>query len=375
MPELITLEQAAQLTGEPAPSIRRRCNSGKYPGAVRQALGKRMVWMVPTPITDQPRQDYEYYFAAWMGELRSGKGMTRRNPASPATVEYYKYGLKYLWKYTGLTPKLENFTPKAVEQAILSVPFRPDDEYDGYSQKNLIYNASRSFLKYLIREGLGYPQDLDAMKRFKPSRKFNPKQPVVRQDDFDALVAFNDTWRTGMELETQALKVVLYLMGRAALRRAEVAGLKLEDVDLRRCELSVVGKGGKRREVGISPCLVEQIRLWLKAYRPKTKDPHLLVSREGHGLTFSAIQCKIKRLAKASKIDCTPHAFRRYCASWHAQNGTPIAFIQANLGHEHITTTERYIQIDKQAALDAFKQGFTDKTDKSPPVDKKPRLW
>jgi len=350
--------------------------AGTLEGAVKVAKGTRLVWMVPH---EGPLGcNYSQLVESWIADLRSGRGMTRRNPASEATIQFYEYGLKALWALSGKVSSLDNLTVETLEAALLAVPFSRGDEKDGYSKKNMIFNAFLSLSKHLERQGLRSADDIAATKRLKVSRKFPAKRPVVREGEFTQLVAYNETWPSGREFEAYALKVVLHLMGRAGLRRAEIAGLKLADVDLARAELSVVGKGDKRREVGMPADLVAVVTHWIKAYRPKTKAPHLIVSREGEPLTVAAIRSKIKRLSEASEIDCTPHAFRRYCASFHAQNGTPLPFIQANLGHSDIKTTMGYIQVDRQAALDAFKQGGdsgdnSDNSAKSP--RKKPRIW
>lgn len=148
-----------------------------------------------------------------------------------------------------------------------------------------------------------------------------------------------------------AILTTLYATG---LRVAEVARLRIADIDSRRMCIRVEqGKGRKDRYVPLSVGLlqllreywrIERPRLWLFPARGKPDRP----------LTTASIRAVCQRAGARARIDkkITPHVLRHACATHLMEAGVPTPAIQQLLGHASPRTTARYQHVSMRALLD-----------------------
>jgi site-specific recombinase XerD len=147
----------------------------------------------------------------------------------------------------------------------------------------------------------------------------------------------------------RTLLMVLYGTG---MRRAEAARLKLSDVDSQRMIIRVVnGKGGKDRDLPMSPALLETLRAHWRWLKPRT---YLFPSRN-HRESERAITCKTvwvacSQAARKAGIRkrVTPHTLRHSWATHLLEGGTDLRTIQLLLGHEDLETTARYLHLSQK---------------------------
>lgn len=136
-------------------------------------------------------------------------------------------------------------------------------------------------------------------------------------------------------------------MLRLGLRRAEVAGLAVGDVDLASLSVRVTGKGRKQRLVPLTEGAAAALGDWL-ALRGDDPGPLLLAVNKGgrvlaHGLTPQAIYDLLRRrTAEANVTSCTPHDWRRSFASDLLDAGADLLAVQRLMGHANPSTTSRY---------------------------------
>ena len=132
----------------------------------------------------------------------------------------------------------------------------------------------------------------------------------------------------------------------AGLRISEAVHLKSTDIDSQRMVIRVEqGKGQKDRYVMLSPTLLEMLRSYWRAVRPK--DWLFPGDVAGHPITTDAVEqaCqKARRLCRISK-PITPHLLRHAFAVHLLESGTDIRTIQLLLGHRSLATTARYLRI------------------------------
>jgi integrase/recombinase XerD len=157
-------------------------------------------------------------------------------------------------------------------------------------------------------------------------------------------------------LRDRALLEVLYATG---LRRMELAGTAVYDVDLTRGLLWVrQGKGGRQRVVPLG----DRAAAWLDKYLTEAR-PQLLVADTdalfvndyGEPVRADFVSGKVKRhmeFAGVNKVGAA-HLLRHACATHMLEGGADIRFIQEMLGHADIQTTEIYthVAIDKLIAV------------------------
>ena len=132
----------------------------------------------------------------------------------------------------------------------------------------------------------------------------------------------------------------------AGLRISEAVQLTAAAIDSQRMVLRIEqGKGQKDRYVMLSPRLLEILRDWWRASRPK----HWLFpgDRPDHPITRSAVERECQEAGRRSRIPkpITPHSLRHAFAVHLLEAGTDVRTIQLLLGHRSLATTARYLRI------------------------------
>ena len=134
--------------------------------------------------------------------------------------------------------------------------------------------------------------------------------------------------------------------GGAGLRVSEVVALKVSDVDSERMLLRIErGKGRKDRHAMLSPQLLELLRAWWKAARPRAwlfpgQNPvNPITARQLNRAVTAA-----KDLAGISKR-VSPHTLRHSFATHLLEQDTDIRIIQVLLGHAKLDTTALYTRV------------------------------
>lgn len=145
---------------------------------------------------------------------------------------------------------------------------------------------------------------------------------------------------------------IFWLMYESGLRRAEVIGLDIGDIDLYLCKIRVMGKGNKERHVPFSKSsdLYSAIEKWLTIrlqHQQKISSFFCGVNRyqqlTSQRLTTQTLNdlCKqIHQLGFSRRI--SPHDFRHSVATNLLRSGYDLLLVSKFMGHSSITTTQRY---------------------------------
>ena len=196
--------------------------------------------------------------------------------------------------------------------------------------------ALRSFLKYLARKNI---ESLDAEKI--ELAKTPPRElDLLDISDLERLL---DSPK-GTSAKILRDKAILELFFSTGLRISELCNLKIDDVNLKRDEFSVRGKGGKIRVVFLSDRAKTAISNYLEKRGSIDNDKLFHV-------TPRSIQRMIKKYAIKAGITkkVTPHVLRHAFATDLLQNGADLRSVQIMLGHANISTTQIYTHLtDKQ---------------------------
>ena len=131
------------------------------------------------------------------------------------------------------------------------------------------------------------------------------------------------------------------------LRCNELRNLKVSDLDSRRMVIHVrIAKGGVPRDIGLSPILLERLKIYWRQLRPKDwLFPSAM--RPDQRLELKSIRMAISTAARRAGIDrrVTPHVFRHSCATHLLEAGADLRTIQVLLGHADIQTTALYLRV------------------------------
>jgi integrase/recombinase XerD len=146
-------------------------------------------------------------------------------------------------------------------------------------------------------------------------------------------------------------RIILEILYDTAIRRAEVANIKLHDLDLDAGYIRITGKGDKDRVVPLSRRVCELVQNYILMVRPKFlngSDPgHLVLNRWGQKMDPNSIWAVVKKCVTLSGIkkNITTHTFRHTCATHMLKNGAPARHLQEMLGHESLESTQIYTHV------------------------------
>lgn len=132
----------------------------------------------------------------------------------------------------------------------------------------------------------------------------------------------------------------------AGLRITECIHLKAADIDSQRMVIRIdQGKGHKDRYVMLSPKLLETLRSYWKAVRPKG----WLFEGDipGQPINRSSVEVACQKACQlpGNRKSITPHSLRHAFAVHLLESGTDVRTIQLLLGHRSLATTARYLRI------------------------------
>ncbi len=143
-------------------------------------------------------------------------------------------------------------------------------------------------------------------------------------------------------------RVILELLYDTAIRRAEVAAIRLHDLDLAAGYIRITGKGDKERVVPVSRrvcALVSDYIDCVRSWFVRGDDPgYLILNRWGGRMNPNGVWAVVKRCVAISGIKkrISTHTFRHTCATHMLKNGAPTRHLQEMLGHESLESTQIY---------------------------------
>lgn len=231
-------------------------------------------------------------------------------------------------------------------------------------------SAWRGFYLWAARHGHGVaanPVDgVRAPKRGQPLPKALSVEHAV------ALVAH----RRGDTTEAIRDQAVFELFYSSGLRLSELIQLDVrytEDADYRSAgwldfkggEVTVIGKGSRRRTVPVGSKALDALKAWLEVRETLLKpgalpaDLHaLFLGTRGGRLSGSTVQARIKQQALAAGVPTNvhPHMLRHSFATHVLQSSGDLRAVQEMLGHASVSTTQIYTSLDFQHLAKVYDQ-------------------
>lgn len=199
-----------------------------------------------------------------------------------------------------------------------------------------VYNARITALRFFF----GMTCDREDMKKYMQFRTEPRKLPIVLSiEEVSAILAA----APGPGIKYRAALSIGYGAG---LRASEVTNLKVRDIDSDRMLIHVErGKGGKDRDVMLSPSLLELLRAYWREARPQgwlfpgqsRVEP---MSPRSLNRAFNSAKAMV-----GIKKPATLHSLRHSFATHLLEADTDVRVIQVLLGHAKLTTTARYTHV------------------------------
>lgn len=217
--------------------------------------------------------------------------------------------------------------------------------------------AIRSFFRYLYSEGKipANPARLVHSPRL-PER--TPRFLSVRE--VETILELPDT-DTDRGMRDRAILELLYASG---LRISELVGINLEDLSLKQHVTKVYGKGKKERLVPFGKKAEQALRRYLEKRgtllgRQRTaREPNaLFLNLRGSRISARSVERNLKEYIKKSALllNVHPHLFRHSFATHLLNNGADLRCIQELLGHENLSTTQRYTHLSIEELMRVYR--------------------
>lgn len=197
------------------------------------------------------------------------------------------------------------------------------------------YDGLRAFLRWAVDEGLLEFSPLSRVTRPRCDRVLlQPLTPPELRQVEKVL--------TGTSLMDVRNRALFYLMLDSGMRRAEVANLKVEDVDSLTGMITVhLGKGRKDRLTRIGSVAQKALLKYLRMVKLAPSDP-LWVGERGF-MTSWGITRLFGKLSRLSGVQVHPHKLRRTCAISMLRNGVDVFSLQYLMGHSDLSTLRIYL--------------------------------
>jgi integrase/recombinase XerC len=303
--------------------------------------------------------------------VRFAEHLARERHASPHTAAAYRRDLEQLAEFVRSKGAKKSVRIEDVSRILLRAWLGKLAE--GLSPSSIARKlaAVRTFLRWLEREGELRENPAALLGSPKQRRKL----PAFLSVDAAAEVMKAPAGSPrASEPERRRDTLLLELLYGAGLRVSELSGLDLDDVSLEREEIRVLGKGRKERIVPLGSKAAEALRAYLAERSaladPKTGAQHpraLLLGRRGTRLGVRRVQTLVHRYGAlgAGRADLHPHALRHSCATHMLEGGADLRAIQEMLGHQSLSTTQRYTHVSLDQLLGVY--------DRAHPLAKKRR--
>jgi len=268
------------------------------------------------------------------------------------TIESYLFDVKKLIVY--LKKNKINKEPLTLQSdQIKEFIYHISKEIKPQTQARII-SGLRRFYDYLILEEL---IEISPMKNIETPKIGVHLPTTLTLKEIDKMISnIKLTSKTG--IRNVAIIELLYSCG---LRVSELVNLKVSDLFFKESLIKVTGKGNKERFVPISVLSQEYIINYLNEIRKHHKikknfEDTLFLNERGTNLSRNMIFIIINKLKKQSNINkkIGPHTLRHSFATHLIENGADLITIQKMMGHESITTTERYLHINKKHLIDSL---------------------
>ncbi len=287
-------------------------------------------------------QALEIFLAHLAGERR----------LSNKTVEAYNRDISAFIRF--MTSHLGHAITLGDLQKLKALDFRAYLAHRRKGEKSLsaasvgrLLSALRTFYRYLDRRWDIKNEALSMVKGPKPKRHLPKPLSESGAADIVAMGTCTDE-RPWIEARNVAVMMLLYGGG---LRISEALSLTGHDLPLRQ-SLAVKGKGGKTRIVPLLPAISEAVDRYIRLCpHMLTKDDPIFRGVRGGVLSARQVQLDMQRLRGFLGLPdtATPHALRHSFATHLLAGGGDLRTIQQLLGHESLSTTQRYTDVDVAA--------------------------
>lgn len=268
-------------------------------------------------------------------------GHLERKNYSPKTVRLARYALGDFTGQLGRGVRLQDVRSEEVYR------------YQGSLVERDFAASSLEIFMRMVRRFFGYLEERQIIfdnpaEGLLVPRRPRPLLPAPSEEDMEKLLA-QPKVETATGLRDRAAIETAYSTG---MRREELFGLKVQDLDFRERTVRVLGKGRRERVLPLGKEAVGWLTRYLEHGRPRLlgnyaeHDALWVSSRGGERYGYGALQQMLRKYSRQAGITIvTPHAIRRACATHMLRRGAHPLELQMLLGHASLKTLSQYLRL------------------------------
>ncbi len=220
-------------------------------------------------------------------------------------------------------------------------------------------SAVRAFLRYAHRRG---SIDHDPGRRLHAPKQAERLPRVPRAAEASALLIEAENARSedpGHAIPARDLALLELLYG-AGLRVGEACGLSMDDLDLARRTVTVLGKGAKVRRVPLGEPAGDALGCWLgvrdQLVTASSPADAVFLNRRGRRLGPRDAARIVARFPLPEGRALHPHSLRHAFATHLLEGGADLRAVQELLGHADLGTTQVYTHVTRDRLKSVYER-------------------
>lgn len=234
-----------------------------------------------------------------------------------------------------------------------------DQERRGLSRSTLARRAAsaRVFTEWAVERGI---LASDVAARLASPKRAHRLPAVLTADQAVAVLdAAASDCDSPIGLRDLAMLETLYATG---IRVGELVGLDVDDIDMTRRTLRVLGKGGRERTVPFGLPAERALTAWLGEGRAAlwhaAGGPAAFLGARGGRIDPRTVRAVVHRTAGAVEgvADIGPHGWRHTSATHVLEGGADLRAVQEILGHASLATTQVYTHVSVERLRKTYEQ-------------------
>lgn len=218
---------------------------------------------------------------------------------------------------------------------------------------NRMMSSVRAYLRFLHREKI-LAESVHSRIRGRRSSKRLPR--YLNEPDAAALMDKPES----QNFQGRRDKAILETLYASGCRLEELAGMQLDDLNLKDGDIRVLGKGRKERRVPVGEYAVQSLEAYLSIRMqlfPGVRSQRLFLNRLGGDLTRRSISRIVKKYSAmlGTTDPISPHVLRHTFATHMLNKGADITSIKDMLGHSSLRSTQLYSHVSLEKLKKMYK--------------------
>lgn len=272
---------------------------------------------------------------------------------STKTILNYEQYIRYFLDFIGYEKQTEEIDISLLNQYVIFLQSRQskainfnkqcitDNKVSSITVQTYIRHLI-TFLNFCNRKGY---INFDIKNNFKLPKAQKKIFNILTEEEIKILIKSFDLSK---RLEFRNALIIVLLVD-CGLRISEVLNIELDNINIDKAILKVLGKGNKERIVPLGNLSKEFIIKYIRYYRVIPKDEnlkkYLFLTRTCKRIKYNTIKCLFRKLKKKTKINrLHPHLLRHTFATYYLINGGDILSLKNILGHTSLKMVEVYVE-------------------------------